>query len=313
MAGPMDFSDSEGRARPRWMWASEKGQTLVIVALLMLVLMALLAMVIDVGNIYVERRLVQRAADAGALAGVRALSLNQTQADVLAAVNDYAVVRNGAGSCQAQILSSSVTVTASKTFNTYFASVVGIPHFNVQAVAQAGYSFPSEWRGGLMPLLVKNTAITLTRQIQIWDDKTQVSDYNYGKVADGERGWANFDGGSVDNNEIVAWVAYGYPGTVKVGDWVNGTPGTKTAGLQEMAQVRLNTVIIVPVYDSTRPGISGNGELDYHIVGFAAFYVVEVVDTGTPKYVKGQFIRYVAAQEAGGTFDSGVRVIAIKR
>jgi hypothetical protein len=51
----------------------QSGQILVLFALSLLALIAMLGMVLDGGNIYVQRRTAQNAADASALAGTRAL------------------------------------------------------------------------------------------------------------------------------------------------------------------------------------------------------------------------------------------------
>lgn len=60
--------------------AAEKGQTLVIVALVLTVLMLMAGLAIDVGTAYNTRRDLQNAADAGALAGAQRLCDGATQA-----------------------------------------------------------------------------------------------------------------------------------------------------------------------------------------------------------------------------------------
>jgi len=294
--------------------AAERGQTLVIVAVLLVVLIGFLALVLDLGNALAQRRRMQNAADAAALAGVRGLALGQPSASIQSAINEYAVQRNGAQGCQAKILTSTITVVVSRTFPTFFASVAGIPTFTVRAAAQAGYGFPSSWKGDLLPLCVQKDWVTTTHDIQIWDDDKEFSDSNLGKIADGQRGWLNFNGGEVSDTELEDWVAHGYREKVNVDGWINGTPGTKTAALQVLLETRLNTDIVIPVYDYTRsPGIMGNGSLDYHVVGFAMYHLTDVVYTGNPKFTKGRFIRYVAPQEAGGTTNTGVVVISLKQ
>src|SRR6202165_1202262 len=47
----------------------EKGQAIVLVALMIVALTGMLAMSIDVGNSYAQRRMLQTAADAAAMAG----------------------------------------------------------------------------------------------------------------------------------------------------------------------------------------------------------------------------------------------------
>ena len=164
-----------------------------------------------------------------------------------------------------------------------------------------------------MPTAVHTSALRLDRDIEIWDDQKTASNPGAGIYANGQRGWLNFNGGAVGDSEIVDWVTNGYQGRVEAGQWVNGTPGTKTAALHAMDVVRTRTIIFVPIYDTTRPGIMGSGSIDYHIVAFGAFYVQQVIDTGSPKLVKGRFMRFVAPQEGGGTYDTGVRVIGLER
>ena len=81
---------------------SERGQAVVILALMMIVLLAFASLAIDGGNAYVERRRSQNAADAAALAGARQLwiqqsvpdadgDLNNSEADLLTVINQAAV------------------------------------------------------------------------------------------------------------------------------------------------------------------------------------------------------------------------------
>ena len=53
----------------------EKGQVIVLVALMLMTLLGLTAIAIDLSHVFVQRRNMQNAADAGALAGARLVSL----------------------------------------------------------------------------------------------------------------------------------------------------------------------------------------------------------------------------------------------
>lgn len=55
------------------MTGRDRAQTLVLVALALGALIGLAALAIDGGNAYAQRRRAQNAADAGAIAGTRAL------------------------------------------------------------------------------------------------------------------------------------------------------------------------------------------------------------------------------------------------
>jgi Flp pilus assembly protein TadG len=60
----------------RWIRARrERGQTLIIIAVALVGLLALAGLAIDGGNLFMKRRRAQNAADAGALAGTRLVSL----------------------------------------------------------------------------------------------------------------------------------------------------------------------------------------------------------------------------------------------
>ena len=73
---------------------TRNGQTMVQVAVLMLVFLALLVIAIDMGHIFTERRRMQNAADAGALAGAWEVCFGDPDRAELTA-REYAIDRNG--------------------------------------------------------------------------------------------------------------------------------------------------------------------------------------------------------------------------
>src|SRR5258708_12805201 len=66
------------RARARDAHRDEGGQTIVLVALLFVVLLAFAALSLDVGRFYAERRYLQNAVDSAALACARAYTTGGT-------------------------------------------------------------------------------------------------------------------------------------------------------------------------------------------------------------------------------------------
>ncbi|MFQ5856342.1 MAG: TadE/TadG family type IV pilus assembly protein, partial [Anaerolineae bacterium] len=81
----------------------ESGQNLVIAALSMvLVVTLMLVMVGDSGWLLSQRRRMQNAADAAALAGARELALGNTDDAVLSRIVEYAVTFNGADAVDAR-------------------------------------------------------------------------------------------------------------------------------------------------------------------------------------------------------------------
>lgn len=117
----------------------ESGQTLVHVALMMVVLLGFLALAIDVGLLYSERRRMQNAADAGALAGAREICLEPKAygGDWYEAAHDYAVNRNFAPAADISREDWTVTVVASSWVDLFFARIFGMDMVRVGAVAAA--------------------------------------------------------------------------------------------------------------------------------------------------------------------------------
>lgn len=129
--------------------ATEQGSTLVYLALILVVLLGFMALAIDVGNLYGQKRRVQNAADAAAVAGAWQLC-HQNGSQVTAAAQAYAR-DNGADDAQVEIDSWKVKVVASKAVETYFAGILGVNQVTVRATAEAGCSQASS-ACGLWPL-----------------------------------------------------------------------------------------------------------------------------------------------------------------
>lgn len=155
----------------RWR-SDERGQSVVLVALLLTVLMAGMALAIDVGRAYSLRVHAQNAADAAALAGAEYLpdeATATTWAVDTAAANGFTldpatqVVFSCAGpSCAADATPpvNQIQVTIQKTISNYFAPVIGFPTttITVESTALANTTMPSfapmpngAYYGGLMP------------------------------------------------------------------------------------------------------------------------------------------------------------------
>jgi len=115
----------------------ETGQALVQVAIMLVVLLGFVALAIDVGMIYAERRHMQNAADAGALAGARELCIsgNKTQAEARA--QEYTVTQNGATSADIDVRGNVVDVVAHISADTFLAGILGIADVAIQADAAA--------------------------------------------------------------------------------------------------------------------------------------------------------------------------------
>ena len=88
----------------------QAGQVVVIVGLLLIALDGILALVLDGGNLYLQRRRVQNAVDAAALATAYRVAAQAGDATVSATLVEYAVTRNGADAASAVYLPSNARV-----------------------------------------------------------------------------------------------------------------------------------------------------------------------------------------------------------
>jgi Flp pilus assembly protein TadG len=125
-----------------------KGQVLVLVALIFLILVAFIGLAIDVGVVFVNYANLRRAVDSAALAAATKYRLNVTEADMVKLAEEYlrlngvddptAVVTtcdSEPGLCLAGEDRKLVHVVASTSVQTSFISVLGFSTINVTAEA----------------------------------------------------------------------------------------------------------------------------------------------------------------------------------
>jgi hypothetical protein len=150
----------------------ERGQAIVIIALLMVVLFAFLALAVDGGNLYLHRRMAQNASDAGSMAGAaRMLEQDVTIGDIENEINT-ALNNNGIDTSQpgnvyhAWFIDShgdrisnneintfgyvpidqgaaGIEVTADTQFTAFVASIFGRSQLDAQANSGAVVIFPN--------------------------------------------------------------------------------------------------------------------------------------------------------------------------
>ena len=119
----------------------ESGQTIVLLAVMLAALLGMCGLVIDYGNWMVNKRQVQNAADAAALAG--AGKIPGGSAAATAAAQSEAASNDNPGDfvtvSQSTDMSTndSVNVTVSRTVGTWFTRILGINSVTVSATARA--------------------------------------------------------------------------------------------------------------------------------------------------------------------------------
>jgi hypothetical protein len=134
----------------------EAGQTLPVICLFLVTLLAFAGVVVDLGNAYLQRQETQNVADAAALAGAAAIPNGgyATAAQQMAAKNDIA----GDGVSVGFNNSDTVTVTVTRTAPTYFLRVFGMSSIPVSSTAKATIAGVGQISGHVAPYVVTEAA-----------------------------------------------------------------------------------------------------------------------------------------------------------
>lgn len=135
---------------------SDSGAVAVMVAVLMVALLGVAALAIDAGAMYAQRRQLQTAADAAALAGVLALPAQPSEA--IAVAGQYAGLNSvNADELDFQVQSTYasndtlVAVLRDPDMGLFFARVLGTETAVIEAAATAMVGSPRTYGSGLMP------------------------------------------------------------------------------------------------------------------------------------------------------------------
>lgn len=164
----------------RWWPIQEKGQILIQTAVLLVVLLGFAALAVDVGKAYAERRRMQNAADAAALAGARALCMNQG-ADAAHAAGVRFLLENGVpeantGGDAVTVDGNWVRANALIESEALLSGVLGINSTNVTAQAAAACG-AARSACGLWPIAFEldlwAEEACKPQKIAIWSDDTK--------------------------------------------------------------------------------------------------------------------------------------------
>lgn len=269
--------DSKDRGR-------STGQTIVQVAMLMVVFVAFLVIAIDMGNILTERRRMQNAADAAALAGAWEVCFGNPAAAEQTA-RQYAISRNHAQTADVSVGNLRVTVHTHETIPLNIAQFFGIntADINARAVAACGaaesgcnmwpITFPvwkwTELAGGF------GGNCNPGKVFYVWTGQQENQSPNceiYDCDVDGDGsadvvdiwGRAFLDFGHVPSpnypddcrqpgcgeDELACWIADESGGYVQIPSCIAGTSGVK-AGTHLDVDFRVGDIVGIPIYEST--------------------------------------------------------------
>lgn len=293
---------------------SENGQVIIFVSLILTAVLATLALVVDIGDLYLAKRKLQTAVDAAALAAAMQLAENKGETEALQAAREY-LAKNYASAQMTSfnVQANSVEVRAKSDVSQAFSRLLGYKSLNISAQAQARYQVAVKV-SRLVPFIVPYQQVfshvgpEKATDFEFGADRPLNSD---GTTENAQKAFfwlTDFNSQSGGTPDFYDWIVNGYPQEVAVGTLANGE-GVRSS-LAEALNERLkrDPTLILPVYDYTEN--SGSNGL-YHVVGFVEFYLQGFKLNGQPKTVTGYFTEGTVAPGAGGegAADLGVRAV----
>ncbi len=294
----------------------ENGTTIVIFAGMIVGILAFSALVTDIGYLMVERSRLKNTADAAALAAVREMVENRSNAQAVAI--DY-IQKNDRSNISKEISIPDTgyiaTVKLRKDVFFFFARILGVngTEINVQSTAKMA---PVVAVRGLRPLAVQQQTFIFGQQYVLKEGAGDGTSGNYGAVALGGTGSDRYR----DN------IKYGYDSTIRLGDYIRTETGNMQGPTQEGVnylmdqcnhypkcthqnyQLNCPKLIAIPVVNT----LDVNGRKPIVVVGFASFFLEDYVDNGGHSEIKGRFIETIVNAELGdAATDYGMRSIKL--
>jgi hypothetical protein len=302
-------------------WREDKGSAIVLFALAITVLAGFAAISLDAGVLYLSKTKLNAACDAAALAASQELPVNPANTQQVA---EQYVALNHFQSEDVEVTvsedNSEVKVKGKHTLPLFFARVFGMLTSEVGAQAVARVDCIRSVTGAA-PLSIGEQSFVFGEEYYLKDSPSVTSDPNhhtgwYGPLSLGGNGASNYG-----NN-----LKYGYPGVIRIGEEgevieteTGNMSGPTSSGISYRILGCHHTprctfdsfspdcprVLIVPVVVPVL--MSGNQVKTVRVLGFAAFFVENTVNSGNENYVTGRFVKMVASgQVAGGSADYGL-------
>lgn len=283
----------------RWMdlIKNEKGYALVLITLCMTVIMAVTALVVDVGLMFTNKIMVANAADAAALAGVQALPADAVQAEALA--REYAA-RNRVEDLDVSFDADNraIEVIAQKTIDLFFARTLGFVHSTASARAKAAVE-PCSGVTGVVPLGVPDQEFVFGEPYVLkyaGGDTLPDEDYH--------SGWLGIlalqgPGAKLYLDDLM----HGFDQQLELEDIVNIQTGNISGNTYTGIQYRIDQCDHIPYcspehYDPgcarvlLVPVIEPYADKQVRVIGFSAFLVDAVEGMGSENYITGHFIEH---------------------
>lgn len=220
------------------LFKKREGAVLPFVAVMIFVLLGFTMLVVDAGSMYIDRRQMATAADAGALAGAKELSVSDGSS--VSKAKQIAVEfaeQNGADIGKVDVIVETrngmqiIEVIVNKTKETSFAKIFGINSTNVGARSIATWGFIKDYSSGsIMPLFAFDKDFSLGNAV-LKSGKLEAEVVDKKIVINNNYGYLEFDNGMNIIKNVLAANNYTIPANIvdeiKVGGVVEGETGNK--------------------------------------------------------------------------------------
>lgn len=270
------------------------GAVTVLMATMLSFLIAFVALVTDVGVLYVNHSQLENMTDAGALAGAQEYFFNQSQVESVA--ESYALQNGKVGDLAHAWIDTDqmkVFVTANRNVDMYFAKVLEINNANISTISAAKIAavsgtsnacpFGITWDPAFLP---GGTAEGNKFTLKV--DENDEFKGNFHTLRLQSRSGGDSGASVVEEN-----IVYGCAQVLKIGDKIKTEPGNMVGPIKQGITERLampgGNIVIIPIIEETWTDLGGGVEL-VTIKGFGAFDI----DSSNGKTVTGNFIKLVS-------------------
>jgi hypothetical protein len=293
---------------------SERGQAVVLTAVMLAALLGLGAMVLDVGAWFRTKRQTQATADAAALAGAQVLLLKD--GDPVGLAVQYAGQNGGGVSANDVTFESqwttndTIVVHAHVTHPSYFSKIFGVGDQTIGAIAKARSEAPADARF-VAPIGVDRSHPLLSGSGCPCFNQATTLDLQ--KVGPGAFRILDIDGsrGGTSPKILGGWMTGGLDSYMGLG-WYYSDSGAKfnSNDVTQALQDRLNSDLLFPVYDATQ---AQGSNFQYRVVGWVAFHLTGFSGNGNKGILDGYFksITWDGIQAQTGSQDFGTHTIQL--
>lgn len=294
---------------------NERGQSLVLTVMFLMVLTGMSALVLDAGSWYRADRKLQANADAAALAGAQSLPEDVASAHAIALDygdrNDGGVDGGNISFSRGVVDDDTITVEAERASPGFFSRVFGLGTVQVRAKAAARSGVPGKARWAAPIAVDENHPLLRCEPLPCFEQDTVL---DLTKTGPGAFRLVNIDQshGGTGPQTLAEWIRHGFDGYMPL-NWYFSDPGAKfnSSHIKSALDDRRGSELLFPVYSDTR---GGGANFEYYVIGWVGFRLEDFEAKGSGGKLFGQFTRVIwegILNESATGDDFGARTIAL--